>query len=198
MPSLVVYTLLYHVENSTPLTAPGQSRVLMLVFLTTCLIPVLIVLGFYHFKLIKDIQKILSFLKLTFGLVTILLVSLIFISVPGNLAWLDTLLIAEKEDLESTTLQIVDGKESTGLVEGKGLELVVKNCTGCHSAKLITQNKMNLDGWKSTIKWMQQTQNLWDLGDSEEAILQYLATNYAPNKKGRRANLEGIEWYSLD
>lgn len=56
MPSLVVYTLLYHVENSTPLTEGGQSRVLMLVFLTTCLIPVLIVLGFYHFKLIKDIQ----------------------------------------------------------------------------------------------------------------------------------------------
>ena len=51
----------------------------------------------------------------------------------------------------------------TGLIEASGVELVIQNCTSCHSAKLITQNKMNLSGWHSTIRWMQETQSLWDL-----------------------------------
>lgn len=86
----------------------------------------------------------------------------------------------------------------TGLIDDAGLELVIQNCTGCHSSRLITQNKMSLEGWSSTIKWMQETQNLWDLGENEQPILSYLATNYAPQKKGRRVKLENIEWYELE
>jgi len=86
----------------------------------------------------------------------------------------------------------------TGLKEGEGLMLVVQNCTACHSAKMITQNKASKEGWKSMIRWMQETQNLWDLGANEEAIITYLATNYPPEKKGRRAPLKNVEWYELD
>ena len=94
---------------------------------------------------------------------------------------------------------VIDGIHvATGLIDAPELQLVITNCTGCHSSKLITQNRMSLTGWSSTIKWMQETQNLWDLGENEEAILTYLATNYAPTKKGRRANLGDIEWYELD
>ena len=85
----------------------------------------------------------------------------------------------------------------TGFVEGEGLMTVVNNCTNCHSAKLVTQNRMNEEGWRATIVWMQETQNLWDLGKNEDIIVDYLATYYAPQKKGRRQNLTDIEWYVL-
>ena len=85
----------------------------------------------------------------------------------------------------------------TGFVEGDGLMAVVNNCTNCHSAKLVTQNRMTAAGWQSTIKWMQETQNLWDLGQNEELIVAYLAKYYAPENKGRRENLTNIQWYEL-
>ena len=85
----------------------------------------------------------------------------------------------------------------TGFAEGASLQLVINNCTTCHSAKLVTQNRMSKERWKATIRWMQETQNLWDLGANEEAIINYLATYYAPNEKGRRQNLANIEWYNL-
>ncbi len=86
----------------------------------------------------------------------------------------------------------------TGFIEGEGLMTVVNNCTNCHSAKLVTQNRMTAEGWRATIQWMQETQNLWDLGKNEEVIVQYLATYYAPEKKGRRQNLMNIDWYELE
>ena len=94
---------------------------------------------------------------------------------------------------------IVDGIHvSTGLIEGEGLEEVVTNCTTCHSSKLIIQNRMTKEQWNATIRWMQETQGLWDLGDNQKIIVDYLTTNYPVLKKGRRAALTDIEWYSLD
>ena len=86
----------------------------------------------------------------------------------------------------------------TGLIDADGLMTVVNNCTNCHSAKLVTQNRMNREGWEQTIRWMQKTQNLWDLGANEAVILDYLSTHYAPQKKGRRQNLVNLEWYELN
>lgn len=87
---------------------------------------------------------------------------------------------------------------ASGLKQGEGLELVLGNCTNCHSAKLIIQNRATRDGWKNMIRWMQETQKLWDLGDQEAKILDYLEANYAPEYKGRRQPLTEIEWYTLD
>ena len=53
----------------------------------------------------------------------------------------------------------------TGLIDAEGLMTVVNNCTTCHSAKLVIQNRMNKERWNATIQWMQETQNLWDLGE---------------------------------
>lgn len=86
----------------------------------------------------------------------------------------------------------------TGLVDAEGLMTVVNNCTNCHSAKLVTQNRMNADRWHATIKWMQETQNLWDLGGNQEIIVNYLVSNYPPIAKGRRMTLTNIEWYELE
>ncbi|WP_411895968.1 monoheme cytochrome C [Winogradskyella sp. A2] len=86
----------------------------------------------------------------------------------------------------------------TGLIEAEGLMTVVNNCTNCHSAKLVTQNRMSADSWNSTIKWMQETQNLWDLGGNQEIIVNYLVANYPPIAKGRRMILTNVDWYELE
>lgn len=85
----------------------------------------------------------------------------------------------------------------TGFVDGDGLMTVVNNCTNCHSAKLVTQNRMSKERWRATIRWMQETQNLWDLGSNEEIIVNYLAKNYPETQKGRRQNLTDVQWYEL-
>lgn len=96
-------------------------------------------------------------------------------------------------------LNIVDGKEvETGLLDGDGLRAVKANCLSCHSAKLITQNRFTRDGWHTKIVWMQETQGLWDLGENEPVILDYLAEYYAPEARAsRRQPLADIEWYQL-
>lgn len=103
------------------------------------------------------------------------------------------------EDIEN---RIENGVHvQTGLLDGEGLNLVIAHCTACHSAQLVTQNRADRDGWKKMIVWMQETQNLWDLGTQEETILDYLAKNYAPEEAEsgnfRRAPLKDIEWYEL-
>ncbi len=89
---------------------------------------------------------------------------------------------------------------ASGLKVAEGWEVVRRTCTACHSAALVTQNRASRDGWRDMIRWMQATQGLWELGDQEGAILDYLAANYAPEEVGRRANLdlEAVEWYILE
>jgi len=88
----------------------------------------------------------------------------------------------------------------TGLKDDPNLQLIIGSCTSCHSGKLITQNRATREGWKAMIKWMQETQGLLDLGKNEPIILDYLAKHYAPEKIGRRQNLDmkDIEWYVLE
>ena len=86
----------------------------------------------------------------------------------------------------------------SGFINDDGVSLVIQNCTQCHSSKLVTQNRMSYEGWDATITWMQETQNLWTLGNRREPIVRYLAKNYAPKEEGRRANLTEIEWYVLE
>lgn len=111
---------------------------------------------------------------------------------------------SEPETVISTPIEIDEDRIEngihvrTGLLDADGLMLVVNNCTNCHSAKLVTQNRMNTEGWNATIKWMQETQNLWDLGRNQEVIVNYLVTNYPPKSKGRRAVFTNIDWYELN
>ena len=85
-----------------------------------------------------------------------------------------------------------------GLIDDTGVLLVLQHCNACHSTQLITQNRMTKVGWKSTIRWMQATQNLWNLGEDEALILTYLSKNYAPSSIGRRQSLVVEEWYTLE
>jgi hypothetical protein len=101
------------------------------------------------------------------------------------------------EQVNETTIANGIHLES-GLIVDLGYESVLRHCGGCHSFKLVTQNSATKAGWKSTIDWMQATQNLWSLGSEEEVILEYLAKNYAPKAQGRRKQLENMEWYVLE
>lgn len=88
--------------------------------------------------------------------------------------------------------------KTTGLVVSDNLDLVIAHCTGCHSSKLITQFHTDRKGWLEKVRWMQQKQKLWDLGEAEPKILDYLAKNYPPTEKvNRRAALKNIDWYKL-
>ena len=106
--------------------------------------------------------------------------------------------MAEAPEVVSDTL-IVDGIHvASGLVVDDGFIQVKATCLACHSAKLVTQNRATRDGWKKMIRWMQETQNLWDLGTNEDLILDYLAKHYAPDEAGRRPNLPTPTWYVLE
>ncbi|WP_159472595.1 hypothetical protein [Dyadobacter sp. 3J3] len=86
----------------------------------------------------------------------------------------------------------------TGLIVDENLYMVKAQCTGCHSTKLIMANHFTRDGWKQKIRWMQANHNLWELGDTEKQVLDYLEKNYAPVQMvSRRAPLKDIQWYDL-
>lgn len=148
------------------------------------------------------VAELLQRLKLIVTLGTmIIVISIIMIINPESLQSPDP--IAEEVVPTDSTLVpdtlIVDGIHvASGLIAQDGYELVKNKCTRCHSGKLITQNRQTREGWKDVIVWMQETQELEDLGGSEDPILDYLAKYYAPEKKGRRRNLENIEWYDLE
>lgn len=154
----------------------------------------------------KDLMKQL---KAMMPLIAVILMVLAFLIAGIFYLKTDRIFIIEKTDQEENVdpekmVQVEEDEEivggvhtGTGLVAGEGLSLVIANCTGCHSAKLITQNRATKEGWVRVIRWMQETQNLWDLGENEEAIVSYLAKYYAPEEKGRRLPLTDIEWYEL-
>ncbi|SDM18954.1 hypothetical protein SAMN05421823_11156 [Catalinimonas alkaloidigena] len=98
--------------------------------------------------------------------------------------------------LDSTAALPID--TATGLVVAEHYPLVKATCTACHGGQLVAQNRASREGWLQMIRWMQRTQGLWDLGPNEDAILDYLATHYAPQEGGRRAPLTDIEWYELN
>ncbi|MBE9563354.1 MAG: hypothetical protein IMF12_10895, partial [Proteobacteria bacterium] len=61
--------------------------------------------------------------------------------------------------LSGSLLSNID-KES-GMIISENWELVKTNCTGCHTAPLVTSQRNNRDGWIEIIRWMQDKQGLW-------------------------------------
>ena len=76
----------------------------------------------------------------------------------------------------------------TGLKMTGDWQLVRANCVGCHSARLITQQRGSESHWLGLIRWMQEKQNLWQFEpQTEQKIISYLAENYPPQADRRRA-----------
>ncbi|MEG3659712.1 monoheme cytochrome C [Arenibacter palladensis] len=150
----------------------------------------------------KQVKSFYSILVVSFAMV-------LLIGVLGVIYMTDPSVFSSKKDAPKSEIVDVNPEDDwdkiengihlrTGFKDGEGLMTVVNNCTNCHSAQLVIQNRMNEERWIEIIRWMQKTQNLWDLGDNEKVIVNYLVTNYPPKSKGRREALTNIEWYQLE
>jgi len=146
---------------------------------------------------IKDLYTIITSMSLVIGIGILACILLLVNPEIIESTMIDseylTVAVEEDEDKIENGIHI-----RTGFVDDKGLIETINNCTNCHSSKLVIQNRMSKEQWIATIRWMQKTQNLWDLGRNEEIIVNYLSKNYAPIKKGRRENLTNINWYQLE
>ena len=79
---------------------------------------------------------------------------------------------------------------ATGLVIAEDWELAVAHCGACHSYRLVAAQRGDEAFWRATIRWMQKTQNLWELPeDQERRLIAYLAANYNETDWGRRPPL---------
>ncbi len=108
--------------------------------------------------------------------------------------------VARSQELSNDWDRVEKGIHvQTGMVYDSNFKHIQSHCLSCHSSKLITQNRADRAGWKSMIRWMQKTQGLHDLSDSEPRILDYLSKHYAPKEVGRRPNIDmkELEWYLL-
>lgn len=75
-----------------------------------------------------------------------------------------------------------------GMVFAPGAELVLQNCVTCHGPKQFLQQRGDRETWLGLIRWMQREHGLWALApDVEDRIVDYLATHYGPEQRGRRA-----------
>lgn len=78
----------------------------------------------------------------------------------------------------------------SGLKIAVGWDVVKKNCTSCHSAKIIISQQGNRQTWLAIIRWMQDKQGLRKISPkTEKSILGYLVNNYPPLAMSRRENL---------
>jgi hypothetical protein len=76
---------------------------------------------------------------------------------------------------------IAEEYETLGLQPGEGRDLVIENCTGCHSTAIILQNHMSRKRWDETITWMQEKQGLQKLNmEMRNKILNYLEKTQSP------------------
>lgn len=92
--------------------------------------------------------------------------------------------------LLASQTSLAETDERTGLEIAPGWEQVRAHCGGCHSYALVTSQRANRGTWLGIIRWMQDTQNLWQFEpEVEKQILDYLAANYAPRRTYRRAPL---------
>lgn len=102
---------------------------------------------------------------------------------------------------QSLGYSVIDSTDAaTGLALDSNFPLVKAQCTGCHSPMLILQHRFTRDEWLSKIRWMQRNHKLWDLGETEKPVLDYLAKHYAPNQSAysRREPLRNVKWYKLE
>lgn len=86
---------------------------------------------------------------------------------------------------------LITASASAGdLKPGDGDVYVRAHCSACHSLALVTSQRGDRTFWLKTIRWMQKTQNLWPIPEEQEKlILDYLASHYDDDDRGRRPHL---------
>lgn len=104
--------------------------------------------------------------------------------------------LANEEEVE------IDPKSGLRMDAEGNWKLIKANCNVCHSERLLTQQQLDRENWSKSIKRMQTQENLWDLGDNESKVLDYLSTYYGASSKPktqrvRRAQLKQIAFTPL-
>lgn len=71
-------------------------------------------------------------------------------------------------------------------------KLVRAHCTACHSSLILKNLRLSRRAWQDVIKRMQTDEGMWELGETEPKILDYLETYFGPDtesssRPGRRA-----------
>jgi len=154
---------------------------------------------------VNIVEKLHNQTKLLTWMVVLLIVTSVFVLAglplfhPSPSSSNAVAVSTSQDDYDDGDYEIIDGiEQSSGMKVDDHWELTKITCTPCHSAMLVTQNRASREGWEHMIRWMQETQGLWDLGENEPLILDYLAKNYGVSSDGKGANLIIEEWYEID
>ncbi len=127
-----------------------------------------------------------------YAITALVFLSLLMLSACSKEPVAETTQAVEKTPVEEspvavseTTVQI---DPVTGFKMNGDWELVRAHCTGCHSSRLVTQQRGTAQQWLAMIRWMQKKQNLWQFDPAtENRIITYLSENYPPDEARRRA-----------
>lgn len=129
----------------------------------------------------------------------------LFFAIIGSVLFLsmqDVMQLKENIQPKSLTSYVVDTLKmdaESGMYLDDNLFMVKAQCTVCHSTKVITQHRYSRETWLEKIRWMQTYHNLWDLGETEVTVLDYLEKYYGPETVvSRRKPLTDIKWYMLE
>jgi hypothetical protein len=88
----------------------------------------------------------------------------------------------------SAAAELVPLDPVTGMKMTGDWEIVRNHCIICHSPKTFLQQRGTESTWADTLVWMQKHGGLWKLDPAiEKSIITYLAKNYGPGDKFRRA-----------
>ena len=110
--------------------------------------------------------------------------------------WIKFALLAVVMILASD-LSAKEKRNYQGLPPGDGVDLVLENCTACHSTEIIRENHMSRKAWDETITWMQEKQGLWELGKDRKIILDYLSKAQG-EEKNKATGREGNSMYEFN
>jgi len=63
--------------------------------------------------------------------------------------------------------------------DGPGKELVYYACSGCHSMKIVFQQRLTRETWDDLLVWMREKQNMPEIPpDDRKVVLDYLTAHY--------------------
>ncbi|ECL3339826.1 monoheme cytochrome C [Campylobacter jejuni] len=89
--------------------------------------------------------------------------------------------------LSASWAQNLEINPDTGLIINPDSPLVEANCLACHGSNLITNMHASRKAWLAAIRWMQDSEGLWEIEpEDEEKILNYLEKYYGEKYDTRR------------
>ncbi|HEB9325294.1 TPA: cytochrome C [Campylobacter jejuni] len=74
----------------------------------------------------------------------------------------------------------------TGLIIDPDSSLVEANCLARHGCNLITNMHASRKAWLAAIRWMQDSEGLWEIEPKDEKKLNYLEKYYGEKYDTRR------------